>query len=72
MKTWNLGEDAIESLQQLPETGMGFQIVSANCMGNLTSLLIFNSKEMVKSALDPLLRNRMLLPVGRNLPRKCR
>ena len=29
MRMWNLGEEAIRSLAQLPETGMGFQLVEA-------------------------------------------
>lgn len=44
MKMWNLGKEAIDSLQQLPETGMGFQIVTGVCLGKLTPLLIFNSE----------------------------
>jgi hypothetical protein len=47
MKMWNLGETAITSLTELPETGMGFQLVEAVIWGNSTPLLVFNSERAV-------------------------
>jgi len=44
---WNLGEGAIQSLLDLPETGMGFQIVEAVIWGSATPLLVFNSERAV-------------------------
>lgn len=43
MKIWHLSAPAIDSLLALPETGMGFQLVEANCWGKLTPFIIFNS-----------------------------
>ena len=44
---WNLGETAIKALTDLPETGMGFQLVEAMIWGNATPLLVFNSERAV-------------------------
>lgn len=44
MKVWNLNEQAIKSLSELPETGMGFQIVEAICWGETRPFIIFNSE----------------------------
>lgn len=44
---WNLDESAIRSLLDLPETGMGFQLVGAIVWGNFKSLLAFNSERAV-------------------------
>lgn len=42
MKVCNLSEKAIDSLRDLPETGMGFQLVEAIWWGRQTPLLVFN------------------------------
>jgi hypothetical protein len=47
MKMWNLGEEAIRSLAQLPETGMGFQLVEAMILGSRTPLLVLNSEHAI-------------------------
>jgi hypothetical protein len=47
MKMWNLGETAIKSLTDLPETGMGFQLVEAVIWGTSTPLLVFNSERAI-------------------------
>jgi len=39
---WNLGEPAIKELTELPETGMGFQLIQAMILGSATRLLVFN------------------------------
>jgi hypothetical protein len=39
---WNLPDDAVEKLADLPETGMGFQFVSALAGGERKYLLVFN------------------------------
>ena len=44
---WNLGEPAIKSLMDLPETGMGFQLVEAVIWGNTTPLLVLNSEHAI-------------------------
>lgn len=44
MKIWNLNEKAINSLIELPETGMGFQLVEAVNWGNPTPFIVFNSE----------------------------
>ena len=44
MKLLNLSESAIEELQALPETGMGFQLVEATLWGNSSQLLVLNSE----------------------------
>jgi hypothetical protein len=47
MKMWSLGDTEIKELANLPETGMGFQLVEAVVWGNVTPLLIFNSERAV-------------------------
>lgn len=42
---WNLGATAISALLDLPETGMGFQLVEAFAGGMERPLLIFNSEQ---------------------------
>lgn len=44
---WNLGEEAITALTQLPETGMGFQLVEARMLDQIAPLLVFNCKHAV-------------------------
>lgn len=44
IKIWHLSAPAIDSLLALPETGMGFQLVEADCWGKLTPFIIFNSE----------------------------
>jgi hypothetical protein len=44
---WNLGEMAITNLTELPETGMGFQLVESVIWGNVTPLLVFNSERAI-------------------------
>jgi hypothetical protein len=45
MHMWNLGTTAIRELVDLPETGMGFQIVEAFAGGRDIPFLIFNSEQ---------------------------
>lgn len=53
MRVWNLNEQAINSLLDLPETGMGFQLVEAINWGKPTPFIIFNSELAVDiSGLD--------------------
>ena len=53
MKVWNLNEQAINSLLELPETGMGFQFVEAINWGDPTPFIVFNSELAVDlSGLD--------------------
>jgi hypothetical protein len=47
MRMWNLSEDAIKSLTELPETGMGFQLVEAMLWGKKVRLLVLNSARAV-------------------------
>jgi hypothetical protein len=47
MKMWSLGDTEIKDLANLPETGMGFQLVEAVVWGNVTPFLIFNSERAV-------------------------
>jgi hypothetical protein len=47
MRMWNLTEDAIKSLSELPETGMGFQLVEAVLWGKNVPLLVLNSEHAV-------------------------
>src|ERR1035438_2279028 len=47
MRMWNLDESAITSLRELPETGMGFQLVEAVIWGNATPLLVLNSEHAI-------------------------
>ena len=44
---WNLGEEAIRSLTDLPETGMGFQLVEATIWGRATPLLVLNAERAI-------------------------
>jgi hypothetical protein len=44
MKVWNLSEQAINSLRDLAETGMGFQLVEAVNWGKPTPFIVFNSE----------------------------
>lgn len=44
MRMWNLNEDAIKSLTDLPETGMGFQVVEAVLWEKNAPLLVLNSE----------------------------
>lgn len=44
MKVWNLNEQSIRSLLELPETGMGFQLVEAVNWGKQTPFIVFNSE----------------------------
>jgi len=41
---WHLNATAIKALTDLPETGMGFQLVEAVIWGTPTPLLVFNSE----------------------------
>lgn len=70
MRMWNLNEDAIRSLTELPETGMGFQLVEAVLWGNNLPLLVLNSERAIdlrQVKLTPgddpatILRNGMLI-----------
>jgi hypothetical protein len=47
MMMWNLGEPAMKSLMDMPETGMGFQLVEAVIGGNATPLLVTNCERAV-------------------------
>jgi hypothetical protein len=47
MKMWNLDRTAIEDLTDLPETGMGFQLVESLIWGTPTPLLVFNSERAI-------------------------
>jgi len=47
---WNLNEAAITSLVNLPETGMGFQLVEAVVFGSTTPLLVLNSERAIDLA----------------------
>jgi hypothetical protein len=44
---WNLGESGIKALTDLPETGMGFQLVEAVIWGHATPLLVLNSERAI-------------------------
>lgn len=44
MQLWNLGNQEIEELRNLPETGMGFQFLEATIWGETKPLLILNSE----------------------------
>ena len=50
MKMWNLNEAAITSLVDLPETGMGFQLVEAVVFGATTPLLVLKSEHAIDLA----------------------
>ena len=47
---WNLNEDAIRSLADLPETGMGFQLVEAVVLGMTKPLLVLNAEHAIDIA----------------------
>src|ERR1700678_3350982 len=43
MTAWSLSDDSIEKLVDLPETGMGFQLVSASWRGESAVLIVLNA-----------------------------
>lgn len=43
MTLWNLDQDAMAELLELPESGMGFQWVSAQALSSRRQFLVFNS-----------------------------
>jgi hypothetical protein len=47
MLMWNLSTPAIDSLLELPETGMGFQLVEAVAGGVNRPFLVFNSERAI-------------------------
>jgi hypothetical protein len=47
MHAWNVGDDAVTQLKDLPETSMGFQIVEASLMGRVAPLLVFNAERAI-------------------------
>lgn len=47
---WNLNEGAIRSLVDLPETGMGFQLVEAVVLGITKPLLVLNAERAIDIA----------------------
>jgi hypothetical protein len=47
MKMWNLNDTAVEELLELPETGMGFQLVEASIWGTVTPLLVLNGQRAI-------------------------
>ena len=44
MTAWSLSDDSIEKLVNLPETGMGFQLVSASWRGESAVLIVLNAE----------------------------
>ena len=44
MTAWSLSDDSIEKLVNLPETGMGFQLVSASWHGQSAVLIVLNAE----------------------------
>jgi hypothetical protein len=50
MQTWSLGASAISSLVNLPETGMGFQLVEAVVLGMTKPLLVLNADHAIDIA----------------------
>lgn len=42
-----MNENAIQAIRNLPETGMGFQIVEAHVRGKARPLLVFNASEAI-------------------------
>ena len=50
MQMWNLNEGAIRSLVDLPETGMGFQLVEAVVLGMTKPLLVLNAERAIDIA----------------------
>jgi|ERR1700728_2123764 len=44
MTAWSLSDDSIEKLVNLPETGMGFQLVSASWHGESAVLIVLNAE----------------------------
>ena len=50
MQMWNLNEGAIRSLVDLPETGMGFQLVEAVVLGMTKPLLVLNAEHAIDIA----------------------
>lgn len=47
MQMVNLDETSIRSLMDLPETGMGFQLVEASVWGDVKPFLVFNSERAI-------------------------
>lgn len=47
MNIWQLSGPAVTSLTELPETGMGFQLVEAVVWGKQTSLLVLNADHAI-------------------------
>jgi len=53
MTMWNLGENAIKQLVDLPETAMGFQFIEARILGSYKYLLVLNAEHAFDlSAID--------------------
>ena len=50
MQMWSLGAGAISSLVNLPETGMGFQLVEAVVLGMTKPLLVLNADHAIDIA----------------------
>lgn len=50
MQMWSLGAGAISSLVDLPETGMGFQLVEAVVLGMTKPLLVLNADHAIDIA----------------------
>lgn len=44
---WNLNDTAVEELLELPETGMGFQLVEASIWGTVSPLLVLNGQRAI-------------------------
>jgi len=44
MTAWNLSDDSIDKLVDLPETGMGFQLVSPSWRGESAVLIVLNAE----------------------------
>src|SRR5258708_26421928 len=56
MRMWHLDGSAISSLMDLPETGMGFQLVEAVVWGNIKPFLVLNSAhatDLAEIGLEP-------------------
>ncbi len=47
VRKYSIDSTAIQDLIELPETGMGFQIVEARIWGGATPLLVFNASEAI-------------------------
>ncbi|HXM64511.1 MAG TPA: hypothetical protein VN950_26860 [Terriglobales bacterium] len=44
MATWSLSDKSIQQLLKLPETGMGFQLVSPQWQGDSAPFIVFNGE----------------------------